>query len=380
MRPSALRAFLRSTPAGPTRMGSRDGRICWFVVLEPQPTLCNYPPMKKPTTIPGGEGTGRRRIAVAAYEGAELLDVTGPIEVFNLLNRCVGEEVSRECGYEVLLLGEHAGPFSTSAGIMMVADLAWQELQADTDTIFVPGSPDGALAVALENETLLEWLRSTPTFAKRVASVCTGAFLLAEAGLLDGRRAPTHWMDLERLASEYPQVVVEQDAIYTRDAHIATSAGVTAGMDLALALVEEDFGRKMALNVARRMVMFLKRPGGQAQFSTQLRAQMVEGGQLAALLAWLRENHCRKVTVEELAGRAAMSPRNFARVFLRETGKTPARYLDQLRLERSISLMEDDALSLDRVATESGFTCAEQMRRVFIREMGVTPLAYRTRF
>lgn len=343
-------------------------------------TLCNYPPMKKPTNISGAENTRRRRIAIAAYQGAELLDVTGPIEVFNLLNRCVGEEEGRKCGYEVLLLAERAGTFSTSAGITMVADLAWQELQAETDTVFVPGSPDGALAAALENETLLEWLRSTPTFSRRVASVCTGAFLLAEAGLLDGRRATTHWMDLERLAREYPQIMVEQDAIYTRDAHIATSAGVTAGMDLALALVEEDFGRKMALTVARRMVMFLKRPGGQAQFSTQLRAQMVEGGQLGPLLAWLRENHCGKVTVEELAGRAAMSPRNFARVFVRETGKTPGKYLDQLRLERSINLMEDRALSMDRIAAESGFTCAEHMRRVFIREMGVTPLAYRTRF
>ena len=151
-------------------------------------------------------------------------------------------------------------------------------------------------------------------------------------------------------------------------------------MDLALALVEEDFGKKLALTVARRLVMFLKRPGGQAQFSTQLRAQMVEGGQLAPLLAWLRENPCSKATVEDLAQRAAMSPRNFARVFLRETGKTPARYLDQLRLERSVALLEETTLPLERVARDSGFTCAEQMRRVFIRDVGVTPLAYRTRF
>jgi len=144
--------------------------------------------------------------------------------------------------------------------------------------------------------------------------------------------------------------------------------------------VEEDFGRKMALAVARRLVMFLKRPGGQAQFSTQLRAQMVEGGQLAPLLSWLRENPCSKVSVEELAYRAAMSPRNFARVFLRETGKTPAKYLDQLRIERCVTLLEDGNLPIERVALESGFSCAEQMRRAFVREKGVTPLAYRTRF
>ncbi len=324
--------------------------------------------------------TGRRRIAVAAYHGAELLDVTGPIEVFNMLNRCLGEEAASSSGYEVLLLAEQPGPFASSSGIRLVADLAWGELAEEIDTVVVVGSPDDALAAALKNGELLAWLQSAGRRARRLVSVCTGAFLLAEAGLLNGRRATTHWLDLERLRSEYPEVIVEKDAIFIRDGSVATSAGVTAGMDLALALVEEDFGRKKALEVARRLVMFLKRPGGQAQFSTQLRAQMVEGGQLALLLGWLRENSSRRTTVDELASRAAMSPRNFARVFLRETGKTPAKYLDQLRLERSITLLEDSSLSIERVAADSGFTCAEQMRRIFVREIGVTPFAYRARF
>lgn len=321
-----------------------------------------------------------RTIGVVAYEGAELLDITGPVEVFNMLNRCLGEEAADSPGYEVVLLAEKSGAFRSSSSIRLVADLAWGELTGEVDTVIVVGSPDAQLAKAMENAELLAWLKTAGARARRLVSVCTGAFLLAKAGLLDGRRATTHWLDLERLRREYPEVIVENDAIYTRDGSISTSAGVTAGMDLALALVEEDFGRKMALTVARRLVMFLKRPGGQAQFSTQLRAQMVEGGQLAPLLGWLRENRCGKVSVEELAAKAAMSPRNFARVFLRETGKTPARYLDQLRIERSITLLEDGSLSIERIAADSGFTCAEQMRRIFIREIGVTPLAYRTRF
>ena len=320
------------------------------------------------------------RIAVACYEGAELLDVTGPIEVFNMLNRCLRESEPQRQGYQIVLLAEDAGPFTTCPGVRLVADYAWEELPGQVDSIIVPGSPDGPLELVLKNERLVQWLRQAEKHTRRMVSVCTGAFLLAEAGLLNGKRATTHWLDLERLRREYPEVLVENDAIYTRDGAVATSAGVTAGMDLALAMVEEDFGKKMALAVARRLVMFLKRPGGQAQFSTQLRAQMVEGGQLATLLCWLKENPGNKVTVEELADRAAMSPRNFARVFQRETGKTPAKYLDQLRLERSLALLEETTLPLERVARESGFTCAEQMRRAFVREVGVTPLAYRTRF
>ncbi|MBJ6749772.1 GlxA family transcriptional regulator [Geomonas anaerohicana] len=318
-------------------------------------------------------------IAVAAYEGAELLDVTGPIEVFNMLNRCLGELEPQRPGYRIVILAEKEGPFTTCPGVRIVADHAWEELPEKADTILVPGSPDDALDRVMKDERFLSWLATEGPRARRLVSVCTGALILAEAGLLQGKRATTHWMDLERLRN-YQEVQVENDAIYTRDGSVATSAGVTAGMDLALALVEEDFGKKLALTVARRLVMFLKRPGGQAQFSTQLRAQMVEGGQMAPLLAWLRENPCSKATVEDLAQRAAMSPRNFARVFLRETGKTPAKYLDQLRLEHSVALLEETTLPLERVARDSGFTCAEQMRRVFIREVGVTPLAYRTRF
>jgi len=321
------------------------------------------------------ESPAPRGVGIVAYDGAELLDITGPVEVFNMLNRCLGAT-----GYRVVLLGEAAGPLVSAAGMRLIADAGWQEYAEPLDTIVVVGSPDDALARALANRPLVDWLRGAPTRARRVVSVCTGAFLLAEAGLLEGRRATTHWMDLERLETCYPGVQVEGDAIYVRDGAVATSAGVTAGIDLSLALVEEDFGRTLALAVARRLVMYLKRPGGQAQFSTQLRAQMVEGGALAGLLARLRQNPAHPYTVPELAQLAAMSPRNFARVFARETGTTPARYLEQLRLERAIALLEQGGLPIGSVARESGFSCAEQLRRSFIKQMGVSPVGYRTRF
>ena len=331
---------------------------------------------------PGNDTTKDRpiKIAVVVYEGAELFDTTGPIEVFTMLNRCLGSAGSPLPGYEVILLAEQAGIFSTAAGVRLVADAAWHDMPDDTDTLIMVGSPDGPLEKALENGKLVEWLGTAGKRVRRLVSVCTGAFLLAKAGLLDGRQVTTHWMDLERLQREYPRLTVECDAIYVRDGFVATSAGVTACMDLALALVEEDFGRKMALTVARRLVMYLKRPGGQAQFSTHLRAQMIENGPLKPLLAWLRDNFTAKITVEELAERAAMSPRNFARVFMRETGMPPAKYIDQLRLERAMTLLEDKSKALERVAMECGFTGAEQMRRAFIRQLGIPPLAYRQWF
>lgn len=326
------------------------------------------------------ETAGPRRIAVVAYEGVELFDTTGPIEVFTMLNRCLSATDAAYPGYDVILLAEQSGIFTTSSGVRLVADVAWHDMPENIDTLIVVGSPDDPLEKALQHRNLIAWLRTAGRQVRRLVSVCTGAFLLAKSGLLDGRRVTTHWMDLERLQREYPQVAVESDAIYVRDGCVATSAGVTACMDLALALVEEDFGRKMALTVARRLVMYLKRPGGQAQFSTHLRAQMVENGPLAPLLAWVHNNITLKLTVEELADRAAMSPRNFARVFMRETGMTPAKYIDQLRLERSMRLLEDTAKPLESVAVECGFAGAEQMRRTFLRHVGISPLAYRQRF
>ena len=321
-----------------------------------------------------------RTIVIVGYDGIELLDATGPIEVFEMVNRGMRESGSAGPAYAMSILAESPGAFATSCGVKLVADAAWHDCAEEIDTLLVVGSTDEYLDKAMANKKLIGWLRDAGGRARRLVSVCTGAFLLAEAGLLDGRRATTHWMDVERLRDRYPRVSVEPDAIYVRDGSVSTSAGVTTCMDLALSLVEEDFGRKTALAVARRLVLYLKRPGGQTQFSTHLRAQMAVDGPLSALLAWLEENAHLKVTVEGLADRAAMSPRNFARTFVRETGMTPARYIDRIRLERAIHLLEDTSHRIETVALESGFASAEQLRRTFQRCMGITPLVYRERF
>lgn len=321
-----------------------------------------------------------KTIAIVVYEGVEILDTTGLVEVFHLVNRGLHEQGGSEPAYDIKLLASKAGPFATSSGVSLIADAGWHDANGVIDTLIVAGSPDEYLNRALADRRLVEWLKTSGGKVRRLVSVCTGAFLLAEAGLLEGKRVTTHWMDVERLRKEYPGVKVEPDAIYVRDGAVSTSAGISTGIDLALALVEEDCGRKVALSIARRMVLYLKRPGGQTQFSTQLRAQMAVEGPLTHLLVWLEENAHLKHSAEDLAERAAMSLRNFARIFVKETGMTPLKYIDQIRMERAISLLEETTSPMDMVASRSGFASAEQLRRVFRRRMGITPIEYRERF
>jgi transcriptional regulator GlxA family with amidase domain len=246
------------------------------------------------------------------------------------------------------------------------------------DTLLVAGF-DGVSKVRYEPK-FLSWLKEWCGRSRRFGSVCTGALVLAEAGLLDGRRATTHWNWCEELARDYPRVTVDPAPIYVRDGNCYTSAGVTAGIDLALALVEEDLGRLAALKAAQMMVVFLRRPGGQSQFSTTLMAQVSAKSPLNDLLSWLPENIQRDLSVKSLAQRAAMSPRNFARLFLQEVGKTPARYIEELRLEAARRQIESQAMSFDEVAASCGFASAEILRRVFERRLGVTPRQYRASF
>ena len=320
-----------------------------------------------------------RTIAVLVYQGSELIDVTGPIEVFVMANRTLMERGSARPPYRIELLAETDGAVATSSGISLVA-ASRHDYTHGIDTLVIPGSPDGPLSEVLADQPLIQWIRDKVPHVRRLVSVCTGAFILAEAGLLDGRRVTTHWMDAERLRREYSALIVEPDAIFVRDGSIVTAAGVTAGIDLALALVEEDFGRNLALAVARRLVVYLKRPGGQTQFSTHLRAQMVTGGALSSVLAWLADNFRCRISVEDLAQRACMSPRNFARSFFRETGTTPARYIELVRVEHAIRLLEDDHRPVKGIAEECGFSSAEQLRRAFNQHMGIGPAAYRERF
>ncbi len=237
------------------------------------------------------------------------------------------------------------------------------------------------MQAAARDHRLTDWLRLAARRSRRVTSVCTGAFLLARAGLLDGRRATTHWNACDALARHYPSIEVEPDPIFVRDGNVYTSAGVTAGIDLALALVEEDLGREAALTVARDLVLFIRRPGGQAQFSAGLAGQAASRPGVRDLQGWIADHLDHDLSVPALAERAFMSPRNFARVFAREVGVTPAAYVESLRLERARTLLEtSDELQLEEVALRCGFGTVETLRRVFGRRLGVNPNAYRSRF
>jgi transcriptional regulator GlxA family with amidase domain len=329
--------------------------------------------MKSRTT---SRKTKTRTIVLLGFEGATALDITGPHEVFALSSRlALGDSVPP---YRLVLLADRAGSFRSTSGLSLVADGSWRDFRGKADTLIVAGGPD--MTHVMGNHKLLAWLRIMSTRTRRIGSICTGAFALAEAGLLDNHRATTHWMAVERLSKDYPGVRVDSDAIYVRDGKLFTSAGVTAGMDLALALVEEDLGRDAALAVARMLVLYLKRPGGQSQFSTSLQAQATEGRQLASLLSWLADHYQEPITVEAMAQRAAMSDRTFARVFVAETGDTPAYYLEKLRLEHAVRLLESTGISLDVAARDCGFSGREQLRRAFQRHRGITPQEYHKRF
>ena len=230
------------------------------------------------------------------------------------------------------------------------------------------------------NPVVADWVRGVSKSARRIGSVCSGAFVLAHAGLLDGRRVTTHWNSIDRFAAQFPDIEVELDAIYVKDGSIYTSAGVTAGMDLALALVEEDFGRRIALKVARELVMFLKRPGGQSQFSAPLAAQIAERSTNRDLQNWVLDNLAQPLSVEQSADRAGMSMRNFARNFKRETQLTPAEFVERARLDTARRMLEETKQPMKRIASVAGFGDASTLRRAFLRQLGVTPADYRHRF
>jgi transcriptional regulator GlxA family with amidase domain len=320
----------------------------------------------------------RRRVAIVAYPGVQTLDVTGPLEVFAGAQTLIERSGRRARGYSVEILARGRAPLRSSSGLTLVPHAAIGQATGPLDTLLVAGG-EGHLAACADGE-LIRWIARASTRARRVVSVCTGAFLLAEAGLLDGRRATTHWAFAAELARRHPSVAVDAEPIFVRDGRIWTSAGVTAGMDLALALVEDDLDREAALLIARQLVLFLRRPGNQAQFSATLAAQQPAREPLRDALRYLLENVAADHTVETMAARASMSPRHFARTFRSETGVTPARYVERVRLEAARRLLEDSAEPLATVARSCGFGTAETMRRTFIRSLGVGPAEYRRRF
>ncbi|GGS32907.1 GlxA family transcriptional regulator [Streptomyces griseoviridis] len=311
----------------------------------------------------------QRTVLVVLFDGVQSLDVTGPLEVF------AGAEKTVPGSYRVLTAALGGGPVRSSSGLTLVPDLPLAEAPAP-DVLLVPG---GA-GTRRPDPPLTDWLRVHGPRAGRLVSVCTGAVRLAEAGLLDGRRATTHWAFCDRLARDHPAVRVDPDPIYVRDGHVATSAGVTAGIDLALALVEEDLGRDTALTVARHLVVFLRRPGNQAQFSAQLAAQTARREPLRDVQQWITEHPDADLGVESLAARVSLSPRHFARAFRAETGTTPGRYVDRVRLEHARRLLEDTGDGVEQVSRASGYGTPEAMRRAFVKALGTSPAEYRRRF
>ena len=314
-----------------------------------------------------------RRIVVLAFPDVQALDVTGPSEVFSLADRAADDTA-----YTIELVAPDECPFRTSSGLTLTPHRAARASRGPIDTLLVAGGL--GVREASREGRLISWIRSAAGRSRRVASICTGAFMLARAGLLDGRRATTHWAACEALQRRYPSIDVRPDPIFVRDGNVYTSAGVTAGIDLALALVEEDLGRRAALDVARSLVLFVRRPGGQAQFSAGLAGQAAERRSLRELQDWLADNLDQDLSVTALAQRSLMSPRNFARVFAREVGATPASYVELLRLERARVLLETTDLQLEEIGQRCGFGTVETMRRVFTRRLQVGPSDYRRRF
>jgi transcriptional regulator GlxA family with amidase domain len=318
-----------------------------------------------------------RHVVMVAFPDVQVLDVTGPLEVFGRSERWLRDH-QRAGGYTLEIVGTRAGALRTSSGFSIVAERAYAQVRGGVDTLLLAGGR--GTGAALRDRRLIAWLRAMAPRARRVGSVCTGAFLLAEAGLLDGKRATTHWGYCDRLAAAYPRVTVDPDPIFVRDGRVFTSAGVTAGMDLALALVEEDHGRQAALEVARELVLFLRRPGGQSQFSAQLAGQLAERQPLRELQSWIAEHVEADLSVPALARRVSMSRRNFTRVFHAEVGTSPGRFVERARVETARRLLEESADGLEGIAERAGFGCAESMRRSFLRTVRVAPSVYRERF
>lgn len=314
-----------------------------------------------------------RRIVVLAYDRVQSLDVTGPVEVFSVATRH-----GIAAPYTVEVVGPTAAPVTTTSGIVLQPAGALADVRGPVDTFVVAGG-DGVHAARTAPELVASVARVAAR-SRRVVSVCTGAFLLAQAGLLDGRRVTTHWGRCRRLAREFPTLDVDPEPIFVRDGDVYTSAGVTAGIDLSLALVEQDHGRDLALAVARQLVVFLKRPGGQAQFSSHLATQLAERDGLAEVQTWIADHLDDDLSVPRLAARAAMSPRHFARVFRAETGVTPARFVERARVEQARTRLEESSAGIEEIARSCGFGTPETMRRAFLRALWVGPAEYRQRF
>jgi transcriptional regulator GlxA family with amidase domain len=319
------------------------------------------------------EQTETRLVVMLVYPGVVAMDVYGPLEAFATANM-----IARRPLYRLEIAGMTAEPVETSLGIPIAPSMAVADIKESIDTLLVSGG--FGQAEASSDDRLLGWLRTGELRARRCGSICTGAFILAAAGLLEGKRATTHWAMAAELGRRYPRVSVEAERIFVRDGNVYTSAGVTSGIDLAISMIEEDYGRMLALRVARSLVVYLKRPSGQSQFSNLLLAQFAANPPVRLVQEWALENLGADLGVKALAERAHMSERTFRRAFTEETGETPHDFVERIRFDAARNLFEEAALSVQAVAMRCGFASADTLRRAFIRRLGVTPQQYLRRF
>jgi len=318
-----------------------------------------------------------RRVVIVAYEGVSLLDLAGPLEAFTVARAFATEQ--GDVRYECSVVSSKGGAVPTADGVRILTDPIHALDESTIHTLIVPGA--FLVDDVTRDQALVQWFRERGPACKRVCSVCAGTFLLADAGLLEGRRAVTHWMHCDRLQSRFPTVQVEPNAIYVRDGSVWSSAGVTTGIDLALALIEEDAGRRVAMKVARLLVVYLKRAGGQSQYGPLLAAQAESQGEaFDDLERWIAEHLQEDLSVEALARRVAMSPRNFARVYAAKRNRTPAKAVEAIRIDAARRLLEETSDRISDIAEQCGFSNEEQMRWAFARNLGISPREYRRRF
>jgi transcriptional regulator GlxA family with amidase domain len=308
-----------------------------------------------------------KTVVIVAFDGVQLLDAIGPSAVFAKL------EQLRSGSYGLIMASPRGGEVVSSSGVVLARTLSLADLPSEIDTLLITGGEEADLRTAIFDQGLGEWVKTASTNIRRVGSICTGAFVLAAAGLLDGRRATTHWHSCDLLQQMCPAAKVEADVIYTVDPPIYTSAGVAAGIDLALALVEQDYGRAIAADVARELVLFVRRPGSQSQFSAGLAAQANAPDRLKDLITWIIEHPDADLSIAALAARVGMSERNFSRAFGKITGKTPARFVEETRFDHARDLLHNSDWPLDRVAQRAGFGSTDALNRSFRKRLGVTP-------
>jgi len=313
---------------------------------------------------------------------ATLLDITGAYEVFSQAIEYIQDnQQTISFSYKLHNLSiSNKKNIRTSSGLIIHCPENIKSIDYPIDTLIIPGFPNSIVEQYKLPKNVLDWIKGQSKNIRRICSVCTGSFFLAEAGILSNRKATTHWAKCKVLADNYNDIDVDSNSIFVKDGNVYTSAGISSGMDLALALVEEDYGKKFALEIAKQMVLYLKRPGSQSQYSSVLDYQKTDHQPILTICNWIQEHLQEAMTIEDLSARASMSPRNFARVFVRETGITPSKYIDKLRIETACRYLVDTNLSLKEVSLLCGLGSPDNMRKVFLKHINISPVEYRKNF